>query len=153
MQSRLIVNPVAGSDRGAELAGLLKKRLQRQFGELDLVTTAGEGDARRAAREAAQDRYDYLFVAGGDGTLNEALNGVLDEPNAAANVTFGIVPLGTGNDFATSLGIPDDIDQAIDVLARRQTRHIDVGCLNGASLSKFRQAASLPKCRRPSRLS
>ena len=132
MQSRLIVNPVAGSDRGAELAGLLKKRLQRQFGELDLVTTAGEGDARRAAREAAQDRYDYLFVAGGDGTLNEALNGVLDEPNAAANVTFGIVPLGTGNDFATSLGIPDDIDQAIDVLARRQTRHIDVGCLNGA---------------------
>ena len=131
MHSRLIVNPVAGSDRGAELAGLLKKRLQRQFVELDLVTTAGEGDARRAAREAAQDRYDYLFVAGGDGTLNETLNGVCDVDGAIGRVTFGIVPLGTANDFATALGIPDDLDQAIGVLSRRQPRQVDVGRLNG----------------------
>ncbi len=120
MQSRLIVNPAAGSDRGAELAGLLKKRLQRAVRRVDLVTTAAEGDAKRAAREAARDHYDYIFVAGGDGTLNEAVNGVAAEPSALADVTLGVVPLGTGNDFATALGIPDDLDQAIDALGRGQ---------------------------------
>ena len=93
--------------------------------------TGGEGDARRAARRAVEEGYDHLFVAGGDGTLNEALNGVCDAPRGLSGVTFGIIPLGTGNDFAAALGIPDDLDQAIDVLSRRQPRQVDVGRLNG----------------------
>ncbi len=132
VKSRLIVNPVAGSDQGADLAGLLKERLRQRFGVLDVVMTGAEGDARRAARHAAEGGYDHLFVAGGDGTLNEALNGVCEVPNAMSAITFGIVPLGTGNDFATALGIPDDLDAAIDVLSDGRSRLVDVGRLNGA---------------------
>ena len=130
MRSRLIVNPAAGSDRGAELAGRLRDRLGERFGDVDLVTTAAEGDAKRAARDAARGHYDYIFVAGGDGTLNEAVNGVAAEPSALSGVTLGVVPLGTGNDFATALGIPDDLDQAIDALGRAEPRQIDLGRLD-----------------------
>jgi diacylglycerol kinase (ATP) len=131
VKSRLIVNPVAGHDRGGDLAGSLSDRLRQRFGTLDMVTTAAEGDARRAGREAARFGYDYLFVAGGDGTLNEVVNGVCEDPCALSRITFGIVPLGTGNDFAAALGIPEDLDQAIEVLYRRQSRQVDVGRLNG----------------------
>jgi diacylglycerol kinase (ATP) len=131
VKSRLIVNPAAGSDRGADVGGVVAERLRRRFGAVDLVMTAAQGDARRAGREAAQSGCDYLFVAGGDGTLNEVLNGVCEAPRALSRVTFGIVPIGTGNDFATALGIPEDLDQAIDVLQRRQSRQVDVGRLNG----------------------
>ena len=130
MRSRLIINPVAGRDRGPDLAEWLREHLERCFGDVDLVTTMAEGDARRAGRDAAARRFDYLFVAGGDGTLNEALNGVLEDAGSAA-VTLGIVPLGTGNDFATALGIPDDLDEALEMLSARQSRPVDVGRLNG----------------------
>ena len=132
MRSRLIVNPAAGSDRGSEVAGLLKDRLRRRFGNVDLVTTGGEGDACRAGRDAAASGFDYVFVAGGDGTLNETLNGVFEDHVRGAAVTFGVVPIGTGNDFATALGIPDELDEAIDVLSRRQSVQLDVGRLNGS---------------------
>ena len=131
MRSRLIINPVAGRDRGPDLAEWLREHLERGFGDVDLVTTMAEGDARRAGRDAAARRFDYLFVAGGDGTLNEALNGVLEDAGGGAAVTLGIVPLGTGNDFATALGIPDDLDDALGVLDARKSRPVDVGCLNG----------------------
>ena len=131
MRSRLIVNPTAGSDQGITIAGEAVKRLRERFGDVDMVITSAEGDARAAAREAAAAGCDYLFAAGGDGTLNEALNGVSDVPRALAAVTFGIVPIGTGNDFATALGIPDQVDEAIDVLARRRSRAVDVGRVNG----------------------
>jgi diacylglycerol kinase (ATP) len=130
VRSRLIVNPAAGSDRGAELAGRLRERLSERFGDVDLVTTAAEGDANRAARDAARRHYDYIFVAGGDGTLNEAVNGVAADPSALAGVTLGVVPIGTGNDFASALGIPDDLDQAIDALGRAEPRQIDLGRLD-----------------------
>jgi diacylglycerol kinase (ATP) len=131
VKSRLIVNPAAGSDEGINIAGQATKRLRERFGDVEVFVTSGEGDARAAAREAAADRCDYLFVAGGDGTLNEALNGVSDVPQAMAAVTFGIVPIGTGNDFATALGIPDQVEAAIDVLARGSSRPVDIGRVNG----------------------
>ena len=66
-----------------------------------------EGDATQAAEQAVRDGYDHLFVGGGDGTLNEVLNGVARLEHGLSQVTFGVIPLGTGNDFATALGLPD----------------------------------------------
>jgi diacylglycerol kinase (ATP) len=131
VKSLLIVNPAAGSDRGAELAGTLQRRLSERFGDVAIVLTAGEGDARDAAREAAHRAVDHLFVAGGDGTLNEALNGVCEVAHGLEAVTFGVVPLGTGNDFATALGIPEDLDAALEVLGADRGRSVDVGVMNG----------------------
>jgi diacylglycerol kinase (ATP) len=132
MKCRLIVNPVSGADEGSEMVLTLNDRLRARFGDMDIVITVAAGDARRAARACAEDGYDHLFVAGGDGTLNEAVNGVFEaRPGDARRPTFGVVPIGTGNDFAAALGIPEDLDAAIDVLSRRASRLVDVGCVNG----------------------
>ena len=84
------------------------------------------GDARRFAREAAARRADAVVAVGGDGTVNEVLNG-LD----GSSVPMGIIPVGTANDFARQVGIPDDPDHAMDVILRRKPTRIDTAELNG----------------------
>jgi diacylglycerol kinase (ATP) len=126
----LIVNPSSGRERGPESAEILGDRLRSRFGTLEVVQTTGDGDAEAAARDAASRGCDTLLVLGGDGTLNEALNGVA-AAGALDRVRFGIFPLGTGNDFAAALGIPDEIDEALEVLLRERELRVDVGVVNG----------------------
>jgi diacylglycerol kinase (ATP) len=130
MKSRLIVNPVSGTDSAPDLLPLLNERLRAAFGDVDIVLTVERGDAARLAEGAAREGYERLFVAGGDGTLNEVLNGVAAVEGALRRVTFGLVPLGTGNDFAGALGLPEDVEEAVAVLSRGRTVETDVGVLN-----------------------
>jgi diacylglycerol kinase (ATP) len=97
---------------------------------MDIVMTVAPGDAGRAAVEAAQAGYDTLFVGGGDGTLNEVINGVASIEGAFSRLTFGLIPLGTGNDFAATLGMPESIDEAIAFLLKGRTVDVDLGTLN-----------------------
>ncbi|MEO7273928.1 MAG: diacylglycerol kinase family protein, partial [Vicinamibacterales bacterium] len=76
MKSRLIVNPVSGTDSGPSFLTTINARLREHVGALDIVMTVAAGDAASAAEAAVRDGYDQLFVAGGDGTLNEVVNGV-----------------------------------------------------------------------------
>ena len=132
MKSRLIINPVSGTDSAPDLLQLINERLRAAFGELDIVMTIGAGDATAAAESAARSGdYDKLFVGGGDGTLNEVLNGVARVEGALERLAFGLVPLGTGNDFANALGLPEDVEAAIDILSAGRTIMSDVGDLNG----------------------
>lgn len=130
MRACLIVNPVSGADRGTDYLPFLQDRLAEAFGPLRLEVTSAEGDGEGAARRAVEDGVETVLVAGGDGTLNEALNGVAGA-RALDRVTFGLVPLGTGNDFAAMLGLPGDPAAAIERLAARHERRVDVGRLNG----------------------
>jgi diacylglycerol kinase (ATP) len=130
MKSRLILNPTSGSETGTNHLPTLNEQLRERVGAMDIVMTVGRDDAARAAAEAAQAGYDTLFVAGGDGTLNQVLNGVARVEGAFARVTFGLIPLGTGNDFAATLGLPESVDEAIDFLIRGRTIDIDLGKLN-----------------------
>jgi diacylglycerol kinase (ATP) len=130
MKSRLILNPTSGSDTGTNHLSTLNERLRERVGALDIVLTTGPDDAARAAADAAQAGYGTLFVAGGDGTLNQVLNGVASVEGAFAHITFGLIPLGTGNDFAATLGMPENVDDAIGFLRRGQTVDIDLGKLN-----------------------
>jgi diacylglycerol kinase (ATP) len=131
VKSKLIVNPLAGTDAAPDHLAAMNERLRQRIGTLDIVITVSEGDASETARQAVADGYDHLFVAGGDGTLNEALNGVASVEGGLEKVTFGVIPLGTGNDFATAaLGLPEDVEAAIDLLLDGQTLLVDVGRLN-----------------------
>ncbi len=130
MKSRLIVNPVSGSDAAPDYLRTINERLRAFVGEMDIVMTVAPGDAGVAAERAVHDGYDHLFVAGGDGTLNEVLNGVAAVPAALERITFGLIPLGTGNDFATALGLPEDVEKAIDILLEGRTIRADIGVLN-----------------------
>jgi diacylglycerol kinase (ATP) len=129
-RATLIANPVAGSDEAGERLHLLQSRLERA-GPVRTVLTGGPGDATRAARDAALRGDDVVFVAGGDGTLNESLNGLASVGGALDRIGVGLVPMGTGNDFARALGMPDDLEAALDVLERGVVRQVDLGRVNG----------------------
>ncbi len=108
----------------------IEPELREALGEVDIVMTVAAGDALELARRAAAEGYRRLFVAGGDGTLNEVLNGVAAVPGALGRTTFGVIPLGTGNDFAAALGLPEDVEESIRILLVGQTIEADVGLLN-----------------------
>ena len=84
------------------------------------------GDATRFARRAAGRGVDAVIAAGGDGTINEVLNGI-----AGFDVPLGIIPVGTANDFARQAGIPPDVDHAMDVILRRPPVRVDTLTMNG----------------------
>jgi diacylglycerol kinase family enzyme len=84
------------------------------------------GDARRFAADAAHRGTDAVLAVGGDGTVNEVVNGLL-----GTDVALGIIPVGTANDFARQTGIPADARGALEVVLEHEAVRIDVGTLNG----------------------
>ena len=106
-------------------------------------TTFEAGEAAALAAEAARRGVDVVAAAGGDGTVNEVVNG-LD----GYDVPLGIIPLGTANDFARQVGIPADADHAMDVILQRKPRRLDTASLNGRRFLNVRRAASAPKRQR-----
>jgi lipid kinase YegS len=118
---QLILNgKVAGNDAlRAAVVG------QREVGHrIEVRVTRQKGDARRFVSEAGE--VDLLIAAGGDGTLNEVVHGLMDLSMAARPV-LGVVPLGTANDFATGCGVPRDPEKALALCMEGQAILIDVG--------------------------
>jgi diacylglycerol kinase (ATP) len=115
----VIVNPGArGGGQGVD------RELRRRLPGAAVHRTDRPSHARVLARRAVLSGYPLVVAAGGDGTLNEVLNGI---GPFLGQVRLGLLPLGTGNDFARSLGIPDDLDGALAVLEAGGVRHCDVG--------------------------
>jgi diacylglycerol kinase (ATP) len=130
MKARLIVNPVSGTDSAPTFLKTINETLRKTFGDLDISLTSEAGDARRIAAKSVTENYTHIFVAGGDGTLNEALNGAASIENGLQKVIFGLIPLGTGNDFANSLGLTENVEETLDFYARQKTILVDVGAVN-----------------------
>lgn len=110
MRVRVILNPHSDIGRGSERREQIEATGSR-YGGLDLVLTHGRYHAHDLARQAAVDGYDVVVAAGGDGTVHEVINGLVDSGNH--HVMLGVIPIGTGNDFAFALGIPTEIDTAV----------------------------------------
>src|SRR5438045_8426869 len=101
---------------------------QRAAGRsIEVRVTWEKGDARRFVSEA--DKVDLLIAAGGDGTVNEVLHGLMDMPTVS-RPSLAIVPLGTANDFAIACGIPRDPEKALALCMRGAEVPIDVGKAN-----------------------
>ncbi len=115
----IICNPGAGSvgDRDEIRAKL------EVFPGAKVVFTEERGDAGRLAQEAIAAGSDLIVAAGGDGTLNEVLNGAAAY---ADRVQFGLIPLGTGNDFARMLSLPDTLEERVDHLRNAEPRPVDL---------------------------
>jgi diacylglycerol kinase (ATP) len=120
MKPCVILNPIAGS---AAKADDIREQIDSMLAPGVVFQTHGPGDAATFARQALQNGYDYIIAAGGDGTLNEVINGVAEQ---AANIRVGLLPLGTGNDFARSLNLPATTGENIAVLSVANTRSIDL---------------------------
>jgi diacylglycerol kinase (ATP) len=118
----VIVNPTAGGGRAARIVGWLRERLHARP-DARLEVTRRAGDAERWAADAAGDGHDRVVAVGGDGTIQEVVNGLV---NGAQGATLGIVPMGSGNDLARSLGLPRDPHECWTQAIGSQERHVDL---------------------------
>jgi lipid kinase YegS len=100
--------------------------VRRRGHAVDVRITWNAGDGEALTADAADRGTDAVIACGGDGTLNEVVNG-LD----GRDVPLGVIPLGTANDFARQTGIPEDADHAMDVILRRKPVRIDTASMNG----------------------
>lgn len=121
-RARLIVNPAAG--QGYHLADLDETfgYLVRQGWELSLRETQHPCEARDLARQAAEEGLDLVIAVGGDGTVNEVVNGLAGTPTAMA-----VLPMGSGNGWAREQGLPEEPDDAARALLQGQVRSVDLG--------------------------
>ena len=124
MRTCVIFNPAARGNKARHF----RRHLHELAGGIAFKATASAGDARRLAAEAVQEGYELIVAAGGDGTVNEVLNGLGDIPQGFENVRFGLLPLGTINVLARELKIPLKLEAAWDVLQSGQERRIDLPC-------------------------
>jgi YegS/Rv2252/BmrU family lipid kinase len=118
----VIFNPAARGEKA--------RRFRRQLDAIGalcaLKATTAPGIARRLAAEAVRDGFDLIAAAGGDGTVNEVLNGIGDAPDGFARARLGVLPLGTVNVFARELKIPLRVERAWEVLQRGRELKIDL---------------------------
>jgi diacylglycerol kinase (ATP) len=126
-RARLIYNPSSGREEIKRKLPEILQRLERGGLETSTHATIGEGDAILAATEAVERGFDVIIAAGGDGTLNEVINGMAEKKRRPL---LGILPLGTTNDFARALSIPRKWEAACDIITHQFTRSIDVGKVN-----------------------
>jgi diacylglycerol kinase (ATP) len=126
LQTKVIVNPVAGARSTRRKWPIISRLLERIGLTFDFNYTEGVGHAMELARLAASDGYRYLVAVGGDGTVNEVANGILYSTNASATL-LGVVSTGTGSDFARSAGLARDYATACANLTSSKRLTIDVG--------------------------
>ncbi len=119
MRTCLIINPNAGTAHQAEAL----RRVVADAPEITCLQTAAAGDAADAAEQALGDGYECVAAAGGDGTINEVVNGLMRH---GGPVCLGVVPLGTGNDLARTLSLPEDPRDAIALVLGGRTQPLDV---------------------------
>ncbi|GET34728.1 diacylglycerol kinase [Prolixibacter bellariivorans] len=124
----VILNPHAGSRRGAHDKGKIMKLLKKHKINFHMVTTDYPRHAISLAGEMVTAGYRNIIIAGGDGTLNEVVNGVFQQSACPPEeVTVGMIPVGTGNDWIRTFGIPDDYKKAIETILEGKTIRQDVG--------------------------
>ena len=127
-KARLIYNPSSGREEMKKRLADILERLDQAGIEASCHATTGEGDATDAAAEAVtRDDYDLIIAAGGDGTLNEVINGMAEKPNRPP---LGVIPLGTTNDFARAMDIPKNWEEACNLIIGQHSRPIDLGKAN-----------------------
>ena len=126
MRTCVIFNPTA---RG-EKARRFRRHLELISLQATLKLTAAAGDARRLAAEAVREGFEVVVAAGGDGTLNEVLNGMADAPNGFERARLGVLPLGTVNVFARELALPAELSRAWEIIGQGKETRIDLPCVS-----------------------
>jgi YegS/Rv2252/BmrU family lipid kinase len=129
---KIILNPKSGSGTGAKAYSRIVQIANRINLDYDLVRTEQRGHGIEIAREAIGAGFDVIVAAGGDGTVNEVINGILQAEEAGlGKAALGILCVGRGNDFAGSVGIPEDLEGAFQALVDGEHKVVDVGLVSG----------------------
>lgn len=135
---KVIVNPISGRGNGEQSIPLIQSLLDQHNLSYDLVRTEHPGHAIELAQQAAGAGYDVVVAAGGDGTSNEVLNGLMQAKQTGADAAMGILCVGRGNDFAFGADVPPTVEAGCDALAADHRRLIDVGWVEGGLVPQGR---------------
>ncbi|MCH5586017.1 diacylglycerol kinase [Shimazuella sp. AN120528] len=126
-RARIIYNPSSGRELFKRKLPEVLVKLERAGYETSCHETTGKGDGEAEAELASNRGFDIVIAAGGDGTINEVINGLA---HASVRPKLGIIPAGTTNDFARALHIPRTIDKAVNVIVEGDTIPVDIGKMN-----------------------
>lgn len=121
----LIINPISGTRSKKGLLTLVKNHLTPLGFDVHVKMTKGAGDAFGWAKEAVENNFYTVITAGGDGTVNEVANAL-----AFSNVILGILPFGSGNGLARSVGVPQDTLAALKLIEGNHVLTCDRGVVN-----------------------
>jgi diacylglycerol kinase (ATP) len=125
-RARIILNPTAGGGRARRMSEHILVGLERRGIQAEMVATTVPREATRLGLEAARAGVDLVVAAGGDGTVHETANGLLRAlAQGVDGPVLGVLPIGTGNDFAKLIGPIDDLERSMDILADGQLRRYD----------------------------
>lgn len=130
MKTKVILNPYANRWGAQSQIDALQTMFSADDCVCDMTVTQAPGEAIDIAESAVGEGYDAVVAAGGDGTINEVINGVLRATPQGPTIPFGILPLGSANDFNKIVGLPDTVAEAIEVIKAGHTRQIDAGKVN-----------------------
>lgn len=117
----IIINPAAKGERAKNIIG----QIARLMPDAEIRQTHAPGDARTLAQQAVEEGISRVIVAGGDGTLNEVVNGL-----AGSSCQLGVLPVGTVNVFALDLGLPLKLEDAVKVIQNGKTQWVDLARAN-----------------------
>ncbi|MBF0754689.1 diacylglycerol kinase [Jeotgalicoccus nanhaiensis] len=126
--ARIIYNPTAGKESFQDKLPAVLKRFEEAGYITSTHATTGPNDATYAARFACEQGFDLIVASGGDGTINEVINGLAEYDKRPE---LGIIPMGTVNDFTRALKISNDIDEAVSIILNGRTGKVDLGSMNG----------------------
>ena len=123
-----IVNPVAGNGKSEQRWGAIDKVLRREGFQYDVEITRHSGHASQIARAALQKGYDRIVAVGGDGTLNEVVNGLFTDEGEVINSSAGLllIPVGTGSDFARMFDIDSSLGCVLKLMSLKEAKKCDV---------------------------
>jgi YegS/Rv2252/BmrU family lipid kinase len=127
----VIINPNAGRQRGSRDWKKIRSLLVKHHFDFIEVFTERPGHATDISKKYIEDGYKHIIVVGGDGTLNEVINGLFKQTRyPTTEVTFGMISIGTGNDWGRMLKIPKDYEEAIITIKECRTFIQDAGIVN-----------------------
>lgn len=124
-KARVIYNPSSGREEAKKMLADILQKLEQCGYEASAYATKGKGDAMREAQRVSERHFDLIVAVGGDGTVNEVVNGVAEQP---FRPKLAILPMGTSNDLAKALGVSKHIPTALlQLFDQEKTMKIDVG--------------------------
>lgn len=121
MDIKIIINPKSKNGKNKEIKSVLREKLRRFNYNPLFVYSQFPGHATILAKQAIRENYNVVIAVGGDGTINEIINGI-----ASSDVALGIIPTGTANDLASFYQIPSDIKDACDIINKNVIQKIDL---------------------------
>ena len=129
---KIILNPTSGRGSAGRSVPQIENLLRENGLNFEIVQTEYPWHAAELAQKAAADGFDVVVAAGGDGTVNETINGLMGVKEAGNSLpAMGVLSIGRGNDFAFSMGIPAELEAGCKTLANNQRRSIDIGRVVG----------------------